>query len=857
MLWDDIVKNIIGKKTVLDKVKISTYEEIQSEIPPLIKASVLLTDKLLSSNDRIVLVFPEQKLCSYYYVVARTLLHIAEGKIKKDYDPRRFIPGEKLKFNNKVMQFVGIEVDEKDKIERIFVRFNDGIKYGIPIETAPFLQHVQSLRLSTYQSFSKEFAQLKALTADSKRSLIQQLANFKTHLDDTSVLVAPIQSTKDLFLNTLINDEKLSDILLLAQADLDGKLKNMTSGQLSGNPAIVLTQDLYAVNQIIETGLVVNNVFIEASQSMIENQLDALDKLIKNGTNLFILSDLMNYNDYKALETRGFNIWTWNEKTITSELFGEYKSSIDIRAKNVAQRKISFIDVSCHALSTAITLLYSNKKVMDAQSNAMIQIFQELFEVAMYALRTVWPLDNHAHLNEILVKCKSNLSKEQSFISNEMYHELDQVVDILLNVCNVGYELPKVAEMARIAEEIDADKLIIIIPQKSNRNEAEQYLKTLYFRKDLEILVVHPNQYLSLKAVDNSMTIISCWLNRSLMSKLLNANVTSHINVLLYEIEKRWKDGYVKYSNELEKRYNALNSKIKLKIDGNVAIDEHEHEKTLGVDNLELEESELESIELTLSNNKYRKYITNTTKADVIAFPVSFVGDLIAFYRSSHRLLTATKLIYNDFDQIEEIKPDAVQIGDFIIEPETQHDLIKEMADVILNNSGYTDLRKTARKWKEALEVESIFSDEETITEKLQEAGCGRSKITISYWLNSDDMISPKSKEDITYIAKATDDFVLLEMVDIVFEAGRIVKNAHVQAGHYLAEKLKSNLLKALIDLGGTDGFNIWEPIEIEIENVGMVKILKVIDVGRAIYIESTSTNRLIDTNRTSIFHGG
>jgi hypothetical protein len=111
-------------------------------------------------------------------------------------------------------------------------------------------------------------------------------------------------------------------------------------------------------------------------------------------------------------------------------------------------------------------------------------------------------------------------------------------------------------------------------------------------------------------------------------------------------------------------------------------------------------------------------------------------------------------------------------------------------------------------------------------------------------------MITPLSKDDIVYIAKAMDDSVLLEMVDQVFDAGKIIKSAHIQAGHYLADKLRSNIADELSAKGSINGFNVWQPIEIEIENVGVVKLLKVIDVGSEVLVDAASTNKLINTNR-------
>jgi hypothetical protein len=125
--------------------------------------------------------------------------------------------------------------------------------------------------------------------------------------------------------------------------------------------------------------------------------------------------------------------------------------------------------------------------------------------------------------------------------------------------------------------------------------------------------------------------------------------------------------------------------------------------------------------------------------------------------------------------------------------------------------------------------------------------------MTLRNWLTDDYMITPQSKEDIVYIAMATDDQILLEMAEDVFDAGRTVKRAHIQAGHHLAKELQRSLAQVLSAQESIDGLNVWQPIEIEIEHIGVVKLLKVIDVGTEVLIDAAGTNRLINTNRVVV----
>ena len=858
MSWSYYLRSMLERETALDDLAITINGERFEVLPSILKASVLLTDQLLDTSKRNMFVFPEQRTCSYVFMLLRTLHNIAEGRVSGDYDPYKFVIGEKLKFMKSVVEFVGIEIDKRSGLERIFIKFADGMKLGIPLDNAPFLQHVQTKRLSKYESFSKEYNTFqKELSLHSSMVFIQKLLDYKTHLDGSSVFVAPILSTRKLLLDTLLNDKKVSDLLLLAQSDVGGNVRNMTAGQLAGTPAIVLCQDLYAVCEVIESGLSVNAIFIEATQAIIDNQLDALDDLIAKNISIVLMADQANLTNYSGLESRDFNVWTWNEKTITPDIY-RGSSRLDVKVRNSAMRKTRYLDILCPEVSNSISLLYKNKRLIEDQSAAIIQVFQDLFEIALIVLRAVTPLTNCTRITEILEKCKATLAREKDYIRKELFAELAAVIDNLETVYTSDSEPPKVLALIELLKGTANDTVYIIVPQNTDKNEIISYLRVSGIGDDISIIATYPIEYSQSDEVATGLTVVSGWLNRSTMNKILNSNITPEIVTLIYETEKLWKNGCLRENTEQSKRNNAMIARILSSIEDGLAdelIGSESDVPSFGysMNDEAFDSSGVDEIELTLRKNKYRRYILPTAEDSVSAIPVSFVGDFVAFYRTGRTLLTATKLINEDYNSIEEVKPGEIQPGDFIIERETQRDLIRDIADVILKNSNCFELRETAHKWKEALDVESVFSDEGAICDKLMMAGCTRGKMTIRNWLTDDSMITPLSKDDIVYIAKATDDSILLEMVEQVYSAGKVIKSAHIQAGHHLAEKLRTNLVDALFATGSIDGFNVWQPIEMDVENIGSIKLLKVIDVGSEVFVDATSTNRLIDTNKALV----
>ena len=86
-----------------------------------------------------------------------------------------------------------------------------------------------------------------------------------------------------------------------------------------------------------------------------------------------------------------------------------------------------------------------------------------------------------------------------------------------------------------------------------------------------------------------------------------------------------------------------------------------------------------------------------------------------------------------------------------------------------------------------------------------------------------------------------------METLDSVFDAAVEVRRAHKLAGRKLSDQLKKTIAEELKDYGEIDPYNIWEPLEIEVDGIGTVKVLKVIDIGAEIKVDSTDTNRLIE----------
>ena len=130
---------------------------------------------------------------------------------------------------------------------------------------------------------------------------------------------------------------------------------------------------------------------------------------------------------------------------------------------------------------------------------------------------------------------------------------------------------------------------------------------------------------------------------------------------------------------------------------------------------------------------------------------------------------------------------------------------------------------------------------------QLLDAGCTRNYQTVRNWLQSEELIIPQDSEDLKYIAEITGDSVLAEKMNEIINAGNYIKNAHIKAGRILSERLTESIAMNLSNGNAIDPFNIWKPIEIELNEVGVVKVLKIMDIGQEfIPIESSNSNKVL-----------
>lgn len=859
MEWSEYISYLLASGKDLENLSISLDEgHTISEIPPIIKTSITMLDKMIEKQGQLnILVFPEKVQSIFIFTLMKLFHNISSGKIKSNYDPTGFIPGEKLKVGNAIVEYLGMQ--EIDGNPYLSIRLADLDSCTAPLSYCPIFQRVTTKRrLSKYAQYNA--ARKAAVTAMNKKSSgSEQLAyvtDMKTHMDSSIFTMTSVVGAKEQLRKCRIGGKKVTDVFFIGQADFEGNISNVSPGQMSGTPAIVFASDLYAISAAAEENNQIQSIIIDGSNSnTLHDQLDALDELIKLNIPIVCITDIVNSFELTSLAVRGFNVWRWDKDSITDQLYDAVPLSSDRKIKNCARQTVTYLKADGAEISTAMKLLASHRKESEEQSPQMMKLFECLNNLTFSALRTTIPLSDIVvdMADKELDDCQEILAKEKIYnIPETTVDDYEMIIKALRKVYSYSYKFKKEKMLQDFLLEHKTEKIILIIPERSSKQQIQNFwsLWCLQHRVKGYLRVLFPAEYYTWPTGEADITIICGWLKRAVMRKIIYGFNTSAYVVLLYDYENRWKN------HDTSRWTKALdNSGNKSIIENSFVTDKIpvstvRYEKDSSTQEPEELQDELGEIELILRENKYRQYVNGGTYSgnDVVpAIPINFVGGYLAFYRIGHKMVSVTKIILSDSDKIETKIPSELKVGDFIVVRESDKDIVREIADVVLENSGKGHLRGLASKWREAVEIELLFCSVDEFCEKVKAAGCNKGLSTIKRWIEDEEVIAPRSREDLQILAEITENETLLELLDSIFEAAQEIRNAHVLAGRKLSEQLKLTLAKELKQFEDIDPFNFWEPIEMDIEGIGNVKVLKIIDIGTEIQIDSADTNRLIE----------
>lgn len=869
MKWSEYIECVSRKENYLKGLTLQ-YKGGETEFPELIRTSVLLLEKMLKHQGKYnVFVFPEIIDTAFIFAVAKLIFNIESGKITGTYDPFSFVKGQKLKLGNSVVRFEKIVFGKElkstyrhfeDDEPFILVTTKDHVLNYMKMDSAPYFQLVDDTRaLSTDKAFSK--AKKKVGFNDSGDiDIVDRLQRLKTHYDGTIFFVTSVDRAKKRAENYSLNGKAIKEIFYIAMVNYSGKIVNIVPGKLKGIPALTLTYSIDIILDAIDSGLSVQSVIIDLPSINIESQADALDDLMRRNIPIVCLTDTLNSFENKVLEERKFNYWRWNQNSLTAELTGNRAIDANRKAFNCYNGNIVYLTAESEQstnINRAFRLVSTHRGEIESLPPKCDKVFQVLMRLSYRCLRSLEVLDeNYTNsLLEQLGQCEEILKSEFRFLPSDLYTDFLEAINLDKKVLNAR-DFPKIRLLENYLVSNKPNSINIVIGKDSNKqNVLDQWNYRLSRHGySLVINVLYPEEFIREHPDSAVITVIAGWFSKKTVRNILYSYNSDMYIVLLYENEKIWKNYHIKEWNRdlnddcnrkaIEKSFEPSDKgrhrKIKIQT---VDLD------ALNTD-LEKAQDEQENIDLILQQNLYNRYAATgnkgcRTEEVVSAYPIAYNGGYFSFNTESHKSVVVTDILEGKSESIKNADVKELKIGDWVVVRESSKDIIRDVADSILKESGMDGKRSVSAKWKKALLMLNIFCDRETIIDKLQDAGCNKDRQTIINWMTNENMIIPRSREDLEIIAKVTDDKDLERQMDSVIEAAKIVNRAHVKAGRTLSIKLKIKIADILSGESNVDVFSTWDPIEFQIEGIGLVKLLRIVDIGTPITVSNMNTNRL------------
>lgn len=858
MDWERYIQSVLEEEKCLDNITI-LIDGKEIALPSIIKASVFMLEKMIQNQGRNnVFVFPDGEQIPFLFMISKLIFNIYSGKIENQYTPEDFVPGQILKLGNCVMEFLGIGNDS-DGRKRIYLKFADCDKYSCPIELVPYLQRSDTKKkISKIGIYGKEKRRI-----DEERSVhknyLHELKEIKTHIKKTLFYVAPVSNSQDKAHKILIDGSSLFEYFLVAVTEYTGEMKYI-KGKLVGTPALSFASEIDYVNEAINSGAKAQSVIINLTECNVESQLAALDTLLQHKIPVLCITDTANSFDLGYLEERKFNIWRWDEDSISEGIRSNEEVKLAEKIEKCIKSKVSYHSLTAPEISTNFNVLYHYNRIVENESAKLNAIFSKLLTISYSMLRNIREIEENERINYIenLEFCKRTLEDEKIFIDEIVYNDFYKVISNFEKIVRELKPYPKTEAIYEFLINERIEEFYLICSNNDSPQLVKEYWENRLAKSGYRpiITVMYAKDFLKMDKHKAEIAIVAGWLGASVLRKIIYGYLVEEIHIYTYECEERWKKAHTKswrvglnnQNNKViaEKSFSNQTIKVRDVIQNESMTDEEQ-----------IVIYEKDDLDLIMQENKYRQYMSRSGQTQGIiveAKPAGFVGGEFALFTSGHKILVASKIIAQSTNKIEKKDIDELIIGDFIVVRESSKDIIREVADNILAANDRLHYRKLVAIWKDALKIESSFYSMDHIYETLSEMGCTKNIQTVRNWLTSDDIIIPQDKGDLEYIAQMTNDAVLLEKIDEIFDAGTYVKSAHIKAGRILSERLTEGIAQKLLSGEKIDPYNIWDPIELNLEEVGPVKVLKVIDLGQEwIPVSINDANKILSEEKESL----
>lgn len=618
------------------------------------------------------------------------------------------------------------------------------------------------------------------------------------------------QSLEDFFSlwDIAIRDGKihLKDLNDLPWGSIDssGKISSTDRYQAAGEPLIVLSSRLSPIGGYCSEQPEKTKTLISCNKrSIIEDSFDASSVVSRQ--KLLLLTNSLDEAEYDELRNRGVEIWKPSRDELTSGL-STLDASKPIKHFLIAavpdEDRVSLTHADSAPFRRVLENLTSLKRgVEDKDANkAIMGAFNRVLWGCSELLAL--PSENYQkHTLQQIAEVKSILRDQASFIRKELMDIAGETAEILINDIASNIETSSESKFSRLKEKIVSNLGPLLVLVRHEEAAATVVKRLAIENEKVKVLTYAGLRLFSLsKQEPFEKVLIIGWPGRQLFQDMLESGIAPKVEAILYDHEMKVANAFFRDRKKTDIKM-SLPAEVKSAITSlpqnafsepePSAIKNSTEEKDAGDDTGYEEQRALFTPDI-LALEAYARSTGATSQHDlrkVKARYLSLSDDMCMYVTEDCAVPVITPSKNHEYKRKT---ADAFVTGDIIVSRGYGgRDLLREVA-VYMYGDRYEQLRSLATSWKHWLSM--LGENPIQIWESLLTCGLKRHPITVSGWLNNEDLIGPLNLKDIEMIAKATDSKDIIAQAPRVAAAIRKLKGVHIKAGYALTDIVMKNL---------------------------------------------------------------
>lgn len=625
-----------------------------------------------------------------------------------------------------------------------------------------------------------------------------------------AIVVTPIGRARKAVKELHLTGHPLCESLPVGQLDLDGEWKLWSRRFGMEVPALAVVSDLdlavSAIEELREEAPQATPLLMADLSTANAGRVGSLDlPAVADVPVLAVVSETQ-AGAIDWLSDAGYTFWEWGEKELREILPSPGASTgagrplaleeALVRRTHACDPVVTEVDLpaasSAHDhLGQIRALIRQREGGVPPALDAAVGMIRSIFFTLIRQIGPVRSSDEG--------RVREELSGIRSSVENSMFLTTDEVAtlraaaDALETLCqDVGTRDQKLDALRRLTSNDPDLKVLVrgsdVVGQVQELLDHEHVLDLDRFRTPWA----------------EGAVAIPGWFGRTRMSRLLSPPCGDPLHLILHDLERRWYDATLAMLRQgrAKRRATMDRQRVFPAVSGWSEAGEIEAPRTG-----ERSDSGGSAEDLDWDDIVARRARAMTESGSERGEP-ECEAHLVLFRNGSHgfftidkRLLLVTHLVDGaEEEPVEEVKVQSLEPGDAVLVTETpERDLLRELADRELP-AGVRDL---ARSWQLALrayaEERGLSADQ--IATRLARLGCRRHPVTIMNWLESDEIIGPRSRRDIDRIAELTGSRELEESTERVQAAISAVRGAHLSAARKVGQQFVERL-RAAIEAG-------------------------------------------------------